>query len=61
LFSSVPAVGGVIARTLIAELSEIGTLNRREIAALAALAPWTRPSWKWKGKSFIGGGRALSG
>jgi transposase len=33
-------------------------LDRREIAALAGLAPWTRQSGQWKGRSFIGGGRA---
>jgi transposase len=57
LLKSVPGVGSVIARTLMAELPELGTLDRREIAALAGLAPWTRQSGKWKGKSFIGGGR----
>jgi transposase len=57
LLASVPGVGPVIARTLIAELPELGTLDRRKIAALAGLAPWTRQSGQWKGKSFIGGGR----
>jgi hypothetical protein len=37
---------------------ELGALNRRQIAALAGLAPWTRQSGQWRGKSFIGGGRA---
>jgi len=58
LLASVPGVGKVIARTLIADLPELGSLDRREIAALAGLAPWTRQSGQWKGKSFIGGGRA---
>jgi len=58
LLASVPGVGKIIARTLIAELPELGTLDRRAIAALAGLAPWTRQSGQWKGKSFIGGGRA---
>ena len=58
LASSVPGVGPIIARTLIAELREIGQLSRRQIAALAGLAPWTRQSGKWKGMCFIGGGRA---
>lgn len=58
LLASVPGIGPVIARTLIAELPELGTLGRKEIAALAGLAPWTRQSGRWKGKSFIGGGRA---
>lgn len=55
---SVPGVGPIVARTLIAELPELGTLNRREIASLVGLAPYTRQSGKWRGKSFIGGGRA---
>jgi transposase len=41
-----------------AELPELGTLDRRAAAALAGLAPWTRQSGQWKGRSFIGGGRA---
>jgi len=57
LLETVPGVGPVIARTLIAELPELGTLGRKEIAALAGLAPFTRQSGKWRGKSFIGGGR----
>ena len=58
LLRSVPGVGPIIARTLLAEMPEIGTLTRRQIAALAGLAPWTRQSGTWKGKSFIGGGRS---
>jgi transposase len=58
LMTSVPGVGTGTARTLLAELPELGRLDRRQIAALAGLAPWTRQSGKWKGKSFIGGGRA---
>ena len=57
LLASVPGVGPVIARTLIAELPELGSLDRRKIAALVGLAPWTRQSGQWRGKSFIGGGR----
>ena len=55
--ASVPGIGPVIARTLIAELPELGSLDRRKIAALVGLAPWTRQSGQWRGKSFIGGGR----
>lgn len=58
LLASVPGIGPVIARTLIAELPELGSLTGKQIAALAGLAPWTRQSGKWQGKSFIGGGRA---
>lgn len=57
LLTSVPGVGPTTARTLLAEMPELGTLDRRQIASLAGLAPWTRQSGKWKGKSFIGGGR----
>jgi transposase len=58
LLESVPGIGPTIASTLIAELPELGSLDRRQIAALAGLAPWTRQSGQWRGKSFIGGGRA---
>jgi transposase len=58
LLRSVPGVGPVVSRTLVAELPELGQLDRRQIAALAGLAPWTRQSGKWRGKSFIGGGRS---
>lgn len=58
LLASVPGVGPVVARTLIAELPELGALDRRKIAALVGLAPWTRQSGQWRGKSFIGGGRS---
>lgn len=57
LLQSVPGVGPTTARTLLAELPELGSLSRREIAALAGLAPWTRQSGQWKGRSMIGGGR----
>lgn len=57
LLTSVSGVGPTVARTLIAELPELGRLDRRQIAALAGLAPFTRQSGQWRGKSFIGGGR----
>jgi transposase len=57
LLASVPGVGPVVARTLIGELPELGSLDRRKVAALVGLAPWTRQSGQWRGKSFIGGGR----
>ncbi len=58
LLASVPSIGEVTARTLIADLPELGTLDRRQIAALVGVAPFTRQSGQWRGKSFIGGGRA---
>ena len=57
LLASVPGIGKTIARTLLAELPQLGSLSPRQIAALAGLAPYTRQSGKWRGKSFIGGGR----
>lgn len=58
LLASVPGVGSKIARTMLAELPELGALDRRRIASLAGLAPYTRQSGRWKGKSMIGAGRA---
>ena len=57
LLASVPGIGSTIARTLIAELPELGQLGGKQIAALAGLAPFTRESGQWRGRSFIGGGR----
>lgn len=57
LLASVPGVGQVISRTLIAELPELGSLDHKQVAALVGLAPFTRQSGQWRGKSFIGGGR----
>jgi len=58
LLTSVPGIGPTIARTLLAEMPELGSLDRRQVAALAGLAPFTRQSGQWRGRSFIGGGRA---
>lgn len=58
LLASVPGIGRTLARTLLADLPELGTLGRREIASLAGLAPYTRQSGRWRGKSMIGGGRS---
>jgi transposase len=59
LLASVPGIGKTIARTLLAELPELGRLDRRQIAALCGLAPFTRQSGQWRGRSFIAGGRAV--
>lgn len=58
LLQSVPGVGPVVASTLVAELPELGKINRQEIAALVGLAPFDRESGKWKGKRTCFGGRA---
>lgn len=56
---TVPGVGPVVAHTLAAELPELGHLGRRQIAALAGLAPFPRDSGTLRGQRAIGGGRAV--
>ena len=60
LLVSFPGIGNTLARTLLAELPELGALTRRQIASLVGVAPFTRQSGHWKGKSMIGGGRAAA-
>lgn len=57
LFCSMPGIGHYTAMILVAELPEIGQCSKAQIAALSGLAPYTRESGKWKGKSRIAGGR----
>jgi transposase len=57
LLQSVPGVGNVLSASLIANLPELGTLNRREIAALVGVAPFNRDSGQVKGRRSIRGGR----
>lgn len=58
LLASVPGIGSITARVLLAELPELGSIDRRSIASLVGVAPFTRQSGQWRGKAFIGGGRA---
>src|ERR1700732_2673587 len=58
LLRSVPGVGKVLSCTLLAQLPELGMLNRKQIAALAGLAPFNRDSGKLRGSRCIWGGRA---
>lgn len=58
LLQSVPGIGKITALVLIADLPELGHLNRKEIAALVGLAPFNRDSGLLKGKRSIWGGRA---
>lgn len=58
LLESVPGVGAVTSATLIAELPELGQLNRQEIASLVGLAPFNHDSGKSRGQRSIFGGRA---
>jgi transposase len=55
---SVPGVGPATSAMLVAELPELGRLNRREISALVGLAPYNHDSGKLRGKRSIWGGRA---
>jgi transposase len=58
LLRSVPGVGKVLSSTLLAQLPELGMLNRKQIAALAGLAPFNRDSGSLHGSRCIWGGRA---
>ena len=58
LLRSVPGVGKVLSTTLLAHLPELGALNRKQIAALAGLAPFNRDSGSLRGSRCIWGGRA---
>lgn len=58
LLKSVPGIGDVTACTLLAELPELGQLNRRKIAALVGVAPFNRDSGAFRGSRSIRGGRA---
>ena len=58
LLKSVPGIGDVVARTLIAELPELGTLDRKKIAALVGVAPFNRDSGTFRGTRTVWGGRA---
>lgn len=57
LLVTFPGVGNILARTFLADIPELGRLTRREIASLVGVAPFTRQSGQWKGKSMIAGGR----
>lgn len=59
-FETVPGVGRVTAATLVAEVPELGTLNRQQVAALVGVAPLNRDSGTTTGKRFIQGGRAAA-
>jgi transposase len=58
LLRGVPGVGPTVARTLLAELPELGALSGKQVTALAGLAPFARDSGPRRGKRCVGGGRA---
>jgi transposase len=61
LLASTPGVGSITARTLIAELPELGRLDRRRIAALVGVALLNRDSGTFRGRRMVAGGRSSVG
>jgi len=58
LLRSVPGIGPTLSATLLAELPELGSLTRRQIAALTGVAPFAHDSGRFKGRRVTRGGRA---
>jgi len=58
IYQSVPGIGPVVSFSLLAELPELGTLNRHQISKLVGVAPLNRDSGKQRGARHIFGGRA---
>ena len=58
LLRTVPGIGPVVASTLVASLPELGTLNRKQIAALVGVAPLNRDSGTLRGRRTVWGGRS---
>lgn len=59
LLQSVPGVGKVLSATLVSQMPELGSCDRKEIAALAGLAPFNHDSGRKRGKRMIRGGRSF--
>lgn len=57
LLESIPGIGATTAAVLIAELPELGIAAKKQIAALAGIAPMNRDSGQWRGQAHITGGR----
>lgn len=57
LLESIPGIGATTAAVLIAELPELGSADKKQIAALAGIAPMNRDSGQWRGQAHITGGR----
>lgn len=58
LLTSMPGIGNTVAYTLLGDLPELGSLSRKQIAALTGVAPFNRDSGRLRGKRRIRGGRA---
>lgn len=57
IICSIPGLSKISAAAVLTEMPEIGTLNDKQAASLAGLAPMTRQSGQWRGRTFITGGR----
>ncbi len=57
ILQSIPGIGAATAAVLIAELPELGQCDKKQIAALAGVAPMNRDSGQWRGQAHIAGGR----
>ena len=57
ILQSIPGLGPITSTAILALMPELGTLDRKEAASLAGLAPFTRRSGRWEGKAHIQGGR----
>lgn len=55
---SIPGFAATSATSLLSEIPELGALGGKQAAAMAGVAPITRSSGQWRGRAFIGGGRA---
>jgi len=56
---SIPGISTLTAFTLLIEMPELGSINHKAVTALSGLAPISRQSGKWKGRSFIQAGRSI--
>ncbi len=57
ILTFIPGLGEATAFVMLAEMPELGTMNKHQVAALVGLASITRQSETWQGKSFLRGGR----
>ena len=57
ILRSAPGVGPILSATLLCELTELGTIDRRQVGSLVGVAPFNRDSGRWRGKRSIRGGR----
>jgi transposase len=55
---SIPGISGITAAALVTEMPELGSLDPKQAASLAGVAPMARQSGKWKGRSYVQGGRS---